>query len=500
MSGSEDFRSKRFGPFGFRTDVFEMRTRSTAPLSFLARTALLITVAACGGVSFSGAGAAFAGSVEAALEEDWDRAAASALVFLAEATEDDERYDRAQMILGQALENLDLRFAAAIYYLDVAQSRRNVELVDEAVEGLQRLDLSGPIDDELFIRSFVASGDISGLRDDLLDFVLYHRGIDSLRRGDEEWAEQSFEAIAQDSRYAPRADLARAAFLLERSDLEAAKPILEQILEREDLDEEVTIETQLAIARIAMDESRYVDAIRAYESLQDLAPERPSLLLEMAWAHYYRGNYRRSLGLLLALDAPVYGGLIAPERYLLEAYCLRRLCQLEPARVAAARLHTRHAEALSDLRGGTPPVESEWLRRAAVQRAAVIRQARLTRRTRGESERAEDVADNAGNAGQPLREVYTWALKRLDRELKAEVDNETRRLATELVDADDGVRLILHELSVQLLRGRNRPAGPPPRDRVGNIPEGEVSYAFAGEFWTDELDELEVIIEDRCLN
>ena len=77
---------------------------------------------------------------------------------------------------------------------------------------------------------------------------------------------------------------------------------------------------------------------------------------------------------------------------------------------------------------------------------------------------------------------------------------EVETLASELLRAEDGVRLILHELSVQLLRGRRRPEGPAERDTVDTAAGGErVSYQFRGEFWTDELDELVVDIADRCV-
>jgi hypothetical protein len=63
------------------------------------------------------------------------------------------------------------------------------------------------------------------------------------------------------------------------------------------------------------------------------------------------------------------------------------------------------------------------------------------------------------------------------------------------------VRLILHELSVALLRGRRRPGGPPeappPKIQVGGK---KVGYRFDGEFWTDELDDLVVFAEDRCID
>ena len=74
-------------------------------------------------------------------------------------------------------------------------------------------------------------------------------------------------------------------------------------------------------------------------------------------------------------------------------------------------------------------------------------------------------------------------------------------VADDLLAADEGVRLILHELGVALLRGRRGS-----EDTTGALaqedpfdPEAQVQFTFNGEFWTDELDDLVVKMEDRCI-
>ena len=74
-------------------------------------------------------------------------------------------------------------------------------------------------------------------------------------------------------------------------------------------------------------------------------------------------------------------------------------------------------------------------------------------------------------------------------------------LTEELLSAREGVRLIIHELGVSLLRGRRRPAGAKEKPAVEVPLTGDrVFYKFNGEYWTDELDDLVVIAEDRCID
>ena len=72
---------------------------------------------------------------------------------------------------------------------------------------------------------------------------------------------------------------------------------------------------------------------------------------------------------------------------------------------------------------------------------------------------------------------------------------------TELLGAEEAVRLISHELSVALLRGRKPPVGRGPVPPVGEIARlDQALYTFKGEFWTDELDDLVIAAEDRCID
>jgi len=445
---------------------------------------------------------AFRTANEAANDGEWSFAAAAAWSFIQEVGADDTRYDRALLVLAQALEGMGLTYPASLYYLEVARNRRDAELIDDAIIGLERIVRTGLFDEPTIIRGFISTADISGLPAEAQTFVNYYRGVDSLRRGLDEWGVQLLSAIDEDSAYGVRARYALAVRTLSQDDLTAGRAALEALLAMDEIPADVNRDVHLALARLAMDEERFDDAVTAYEEVRTLAPERPDLLLEMAWAHFYRGDSRRALGLLIALDAPTHQGLIAPERFLLEAFCLRRLCQLDPARTAANRLSHRYRAALDDIHQGVLPIFSRSIRQGAKRRGtarALWLFGRQLRREQGLT--IEDESQLGESLTAHLTALYTNGRSENDRRLEAELYHEANALATELIGAEDGVRLILHELSVQLLRGRRRPEGP---DEVESLDVSagtqRISYRFHGEFWTDELDELVVDIPDRCLD
>jgi hypothetical protein len=457
-----------------------------------------LLVAGCGAAA--GEDRAYARAVASSLDHDWEDAAEAAFAHTQRTDPDDERYDRALMLLAEALERLELTYAASLYYLEVASAGRNAELLDQAVDGIRRIVEQHRHDGPTLVDGYAARSEIDLAVPDLVAFLSYQRGLGALRDELPEWAAQHFAEIPDDTPYRARADYARAVHLLAGGGLDDGEVLLADLAERDAAPETVRHDAEIALARVAMERGRWEDAIARYESIRELAAERPELLLEMAWAHYYRGDSRRALGLLLALDAPAFARLIAPERFLLEAFCLRRLCQFEPARIAAARLRHRHGEALEDLHAGVAPADSEPLRQAARRRGAARDAYRVAARLRRERAVVEDTS--LGRALEAhLRGMYDDGVEEAERREEEALEIETARLAEELVEAEDGVRIILHELSVALLRGRHRPGGAIEVARTA-VPAAseEVSYDFQGEFWTDELDDLVVVIEDRCLD
>ena len=444
--------------------------------------------------------AAFAASVQATLDEDPEDALEAAYVYLRGSSSEDTRVDRAQMLFAQAAQGLSLSYVASLYYLDVAESRRDVDQLDKAFAGLERIVMgSAPHDTATLVDGFLASAHITGLSPERQAFIDFLQGRRSLAQGLDAWGDKQLSAIPRRSPYWFRARYVQAVRSLYRGAFDVAKAALEALREAERAPREVVLDAELALARLAMEQERSDDAVAHYEAVRPRAKRRPELLLEMAWAHYYRGDSRRSLGLLVALDAPVYGGLIAPERYLLEARVLRRLCQFEPARTAAVRLSSRHGPALRDVHAGLTPAQSQSLGAGARQRG----EAREAFRFRALLERERLAVREAGFSAaleQALLRVYERGLSQARAHEQAAVEREGLRLAAELLAAEDGVRLTLHELSVGLLRGRRRPPGPLETESVKIESVGDqTSYRFVGEFWTDELDDLVVVIPDRCL-
>ena len=62
-------------------------------------------------------------------------AAAGAWYYLQGSSVEDPRYDRAQRLLARSSEAMNLTYAATQWHLDIAQGRRDPELLPEAIRG-----------------------------------------------------------------------------------------------------------------------------------------------------------------------------------------------------------------------------------------------------------------------------------------------------------------------------------------------------------------------------
>jgi tetratricopeptide (TPR) repeat protein len=468
---------------------------------------------------------AYAAAVAAQQKGRTERAIAAAEQYLRGTSHDDPRFDRALMLLGQAYEELGLTYAASALYREVATARRNIELLPAALRGLQRIVRTGRYDDDHIVAGFIAGSEFAEMPDDVQGFISYYQGLDSIRRNLDRWGDEEFDRIDVENEYHWRAVYVSAVRAIARDQLEPAKELLQWMLKQNDADEanhalvwqeeriirthaeaqlppDLTVEIHRTLARLAFEERRFEAALHHYEQIQELAPDDPEILLELAWTYYYLGDSKRALGRLTALDAPVHRSYIAPERYVLEAFCLRRICQFAAARQAAVRLWGRHGDALDDLLQGVPVAESEALRRAARRRPGAVQQARYLAQLRHEKALARRKTARLGDAaGRRLALLYERGIEEAMIREEEALETETRLLGGELLAAEEGVRLAVHELSVSMLRGRRRPGGPPERAGDALTAGGDQAvYRFVEEFWTDELDDLVVQAEDRCID
>ena len=83
---------------------------------------------------------AFLFGVEQSQKGNYALAAKAAWQYFKNTDEEDPRFDRVLRLLARNAEAIGLNYAASAWYLQIAQGRRDVELIPEALSGLRKIE------------------------------------------------------------------------------------------------------------------------------------------------------------------------------------------------------------------------------------------------------------------------------------------------------------------------------------------------------------------------
>ena len=178
---------------------------------------------ACAGAIPENREAAFIYAVDQLKNGRAAQSASAAWRYAKGATVEDPRYDRALRLLARSAERMGLSYAAAQWYRDIAQGRRDPELMSEAIRGLKIIIESGAFDEDALVEGFIATTSIEGLPESLQAFVYYYQGLNDVRGRKERWARDNFAKIPSNSSYAARAAYVRAVQDIAKRDLNESR-------------------------------------------------------------------------------------------------------------------------------------------------------------------------------------------------------------------------------------------------------------------------------------
>jgi hypothetical protein len=259
-----------------------------------------------------------------------------------------------------------------------------------------------------------------------------------------------------------------------------------------------------SLARLLYEQKQYAATYNTLGTIPKGTGELSSeILLERAWSKYRSGDPHRAMGLLYALDAPVYRNLFAPEKYVLRGLIYRRFCHFRAAKVAARRFRTEFGQTLIKIREGVPLEDIAKVREAALRRVQSRKLHLFNRSLRQELASIKNRAEswNAALVKQ-LRKLYEKKSEQVKVELTRSLEASTREVAEDMLDAEEQVNLLEYEVGQAIFQRLSESGSlSSARKRAAKIPlsSERVYYKFSGEYWTDELPHYKFNIEDRCV-
>jgi len=261
-----------------------------------------------------------------------------------------------------------------------------------------------------------------------------------------------------------------------------------------------------SLSRLLYEQKQYA---AAYSTLGEIPPRTElssEVLLERAWSKFKAGNPHRAMGLLYALDAPVFRNLFAPEKYILRALIYRRFCHFRASKLAAREFRNVFGKALRQIRAGVPLLEIDRVREPALRRVQSRKLFLLLRLLRREREKLKkyDDDDEWGGGGpyRHLRMLYRQKIRQVKDELKRSLEESTAEVAEEMLRAEEQVNLLEYEVGQAIFQRVSETSTTTMRKKAARVPisSERVYYRFGGEYWTDELPHYKFNIQDRCVD
>jgi len=448
----------------------------------------------------------FEDGLRAFYSDDFRNAAALMYDYVATNEATVENYEWAEYFLGVSLARMGYRHAAAEYLFNVAKNRTRPEILPEALIEIEKL-FQEPHDESLLVEKLIVDSDFGFLPDYIAAFVRYHKGLSDLRAGRLVWAKRLFDQIPDDDPYYPKAMYALAVQKWKVDKTAEAVRMFRTALAHPQARRELRNDCRLALARVLYEQEEYKDALKIYESVEvpELSISEASLYLEKAWTSYWLRDFRKTMGILYALEAPSYKDFYAPEKYLLRSLVYMNLCHYIPAKREIRRFRFRFSEPLESIRQRIDLREDAVLRRAALQDGRIGRSADFRRMLAREA----DAIDFVGGAwletglDEQLRKIYGLAIQKADLRLGAALRDQARMRAEELVEFEEQMYLLDYEVGLAIYRRlRKEDARRQTEEDDLSIPAAgdETFFAFQDEFWNDELDTYDFFIDNRCFD
>lgn len=410
-------------------------------------------------------------------------------------------YERAELHFARALDTLGYHHAAAEYYVNVARGRRDARLLAPALASLAITVKARPFDGELILGELVSDTDFGYLPPGVEDFVAYHQGMVDFREGFPRWGQAHFDTLAPESTFFWQVRYDDALKLLAADDVSGARKAFEELDATDVHDEELAKRVDLTLARLEYEAGELRSSLERYESIPLPLEKKGPIFLERAWALYGLGDLSKALGLLAALEAPVFRDFDDPEKYTLRALMFRDVCHFEAAHRAVVEFRKEYGPAIRNIYARADLPTDETFRALALKNPDVAERAAFVDAL---------VSERDALAGAPrawrdeglldhLRTIYDLRTEEAKRKLDLALEASTEATGDLLLEAEEQMNILGYE--IELARNRRAKTKPPEMgELVIDVPwtASVQFYGFDGEFWNDEIEDIRVVIEDKC--
>lgn len=363
---------------------------------------------------------------------------------------------------------------------------------------LQQIMQEFPYDLQSLKQELILDLDLDRPPQEISDMVAYFNTLEDRRLGFSAWAQKNQNAVSVGSFWDFQLRYNRALEEVQQNKIDSAierfaslgaNPLVPKYLKNKAVHQ---------YARLVFEKGDFEQAYRSFEDVKLNPRDSGHLLLERAWSKYYMRDYSKALGLLTALEAPIFDSSRSPEVYILKMVIYKELCYYDAAFEVMEEFKKRFSRSIDIIKKRGDLRKDQQLVNMALADHRLSEQVHYYNEVKSEKRRFLDSNMKDIGVFKPYSSKYDIRIAELSNRLNYQLRDPIRKVADRLLEWQEQMSFLDYQTRVDSLR-ISRPNNEEfAAEKISLTRFNQVYWLFMDEFWLDELENLKVLVESQC--
>jgi hypothetical protein len=408
-------------------------------------------------------------------------------------------YAEARLAQAMSLKHLNFAYGATVILGDLIKNKLGTSVAGQALVELEDISKNYAVDEKYVYGELLNDLEFDNISGPAQDFVAFNQGMFDLLKGFNKWSNQDFKKITPDSYWDYKLKYLSALGDVAHDHVDAAIDKFTLIVNSPTVPESIKLSAIHQGARLQFEKGDYPKAYKAFRQVKLNPREKGLILLERAWSKYYEKDYSKALGLLAALESPLFDTARSPEPYILKMLMYKELCYYNAAFNVPKEFQNRFGISIQKIRGRKDLKKDPAIVRLALLDQRLEKWADLLNQVKDEKSFLSDHSWDKYSFYKNLKQAYDLEITELGQRLDWLLQDKSREVANQLLDWQEQIVFLDYQTKLDSLRVI-RPAKESDyiSEEIPHLTFDRIYWVSEGEFWLDELESLKVFVKSRC--
>ena len=304
--------------------------------------------------------------------------------------------------------------------------------------------------------------------------------------------------IQPDTEWQLRLEYKKALYELYNNRLDASIEIFQKLLVNKNISEYLKRKSERQLARLLFEKGDFEKSFELLKNLQFQAEDSGAILLERAWNKYYLKHYSKALGLLTAIDSPLFINSITPESFILKMLIYKDLCIYDSVFELKGKFEAKYKKSIELIKKRKDLDKDNTLKRWALQNYNLKQEALAITGLRVDMNWLQDHFGGS-ELYKSIKVIALSKEQQIQDRLAFKLNKEIRKVADQLLNYNEQVSFLDYQTKVDSLKIKNtnfkKNYSP---ETISFITFDRLYWNYVGELWIDELENLRVLVKSKC--